>query len=346
MMTKHRRLLVLRFSALGDIAMTVPVIKNVLQQHPFLEITFVSVPFAQPLFEGIERLHFYAADIKKEYNGLAGMYRLAMKIKKELEFDAVADLHNVLRTKLLRIFLGKTNAVIDKGRKEKKELTRPHNKKLRPLKTGFQRYADVFEQLGLPVDLDIEQGYSYRHVDKTQLPFAKDNSFIVGIAPFAKHHAKMYPLHKMEKLVDILLQKKNIQLIVFASKNEVAPVIGWEKKEGNISIIAGKLNLSQELNLISQLDLMISMDSANMHLASLFAVPVVSVWGGTHPFLGFYGWGQPYDNIVQTDMPCRPSSVFGNKECPVHGPAGCMQQVTPEMIYEKVETVLNHKPGK
>lgn len=346
MMTKPRHLLVLRFSALGDIAMTVPVIKNVLQQHPSLEITFVSVPFVQSLFDGIERLHFYAADIKKEYNGIAGLYRLAGKIKKDIEFDAVADLHNVLRTKLLRVFLGKKNAVIDKGRKEKKELTRPENKKLRPLKTGFQRYADVFEKLELPVDLTIQKGYIHRDADKTLLPFAKENSFVIGIAPFAKHNAKMYPLDKMEKLVNILSQKENIQLVIFASKNEIDPIIGWEKMPGNISIIAGKLNLSQELNLISQLDVMISMDSANMHLASLLGIPVVSIWGGTHPFLGFYGWGQPYDNIVQTDLPCRPSSVFGNKDCPVHGPAGCMQQITPEMIYEKIGTVLNRQAAK
>lgn len=346
MMTKPRHILVLRFSALGDIAMTVPVIKNLLQQNPSLEITFVSVPFVKPLFDGIDRLHFYSANIKKEYNGLAGIWRLGKKIKKEVPFDGVADLHNVLRTKLLRFFLGNKKAVIDKGRKEKKELTRPHNKKLRPLKTGFQRYADVFRKLGWHVDLDIEKGLSCLQADKTLLPFPKLDNILIGIAPFAKHNAKMYPLDKMEKLVDLLLSNENMQLAIFAAKNEVGPVSHWADKPGKIAIMAGRLNLSQELNLISQLDIMISMDSANMHLSSLSGVPVVSIWGGTHPFLGFYGWGQSYDNIVQADLPCRPSSVFGNKDCPVHGPAGCMQPVTPEMIYEKVKAVLDRKAPK
>lgn len=105
--------------------------------------------------------------------------------------------------------------------------------------------------------------------------------------------------------------------------------------------MAGKYSFEQELKIISQMDVMISMDSANMHLASLFGVPVVSVWGGTHPFLGFYGWGQKMENVVQSDLPCRPSSVFGKKDCPVHGKNGCMQEVTAEMIVKRVTAILS-----
>lgn len=335
-----RHILVFRFSALGDIAMAVPVIKNVLQQHPSLKVTFVSVPFVKPLFDGIERLDFYGVDIKNDYKGFKGLYNLSKKLKQEITFDAIADLHDVLRTKVLRFFISKKNAVIDKGRKEKKELTRQKNKKLRPLKTGFQRYSDVFEKLGFKITLDIEKGYSSLQPETSLLPFKKENNFYIGLAPFAKHNAKLYPLDKMEKAVDLLLQDERINLFVFAAKNELPAINKWLQKSNKISLVAGKYSLQQELNLISQLDAMISMDSANMHLASLFGIPVISIWGGTHPFLGFYGWGQPYENIIQTEMPCRPSSVFGNKDCPVHGTAGCMQQITPEMIYAKTIDVL------
>jgi ADP-heptose:LPS heptosyltransferase len=338
-----RHILVLRFSALGDIAMAVPVIKNLLQQYPSLKVTFVSVPFVKPLFDGIERLDFYGVDIKNDYKGFKGLYNLSKKLKHEIDLDAVADIHDVLRTKILRFFLGKQNAVIDKGRKEKKELTRPLNKILRPLKTGFQRYADVFGKLGYKITLLTEKVYSSLQPDTSLLPGKKENNFYVGLAPFAKHNAKLYPLDKMEKAVDLLLQDERINLFVFAAKNELPAINNWLQKSNNISLVAGKYSLAQELNFISQLDAMISMDSANMHLASLFGVPVISIWGGTHPFLGFYGWGQRYENIIQTDMPCRPSSVFGNKDCPVHGPAGCMQQIKPEMIYDKTIAVLKSR---
>ena len=91
---------------------------------------------------------------------------------------------------------------------------------------------------------------------------------------------------------------------------------------------------------MSHLDLMISMDSANMHLASLVNTPVVSVWGATHPYAGFLGWNQSPENIVQTDLPCRPCSVYGRKQC-LRGDIACMESITPQSIVDKVESILS-----
>jgi len=332
-------LLVFRFSALGDIAMAVPVVRNLLHQHPNLKISFVSTPFVAPLFNNIERLNFLGVDFKTDYNGLSGIYRLSKKLKKEIAFDAIADLHNVLRTKLLRLFIGRKASVIDKGRAEKKELTRSVHKNLHPLKTGFQRYADVFEKLGYPIVLNVEDGKVKLIANTNLLPVQQPNAIWIGIAPFAKHTAKMYPLHKMKSVVDLLLVNPQVHIIVFGSAEEALLLEDWKNLD-RVFLMAGKQKLAEDLNLISQLAIMISMDSANMHLASMLGVPVVSVWGGTHPWLGFYGWGQNMNNAIQTDLPCRPSSVFGNKECPVHGAAGCMQQITAEMIADKVKSLL------
>jgi ADP-heptose:LPS heptosyltransferase len=335
-------ILAIRFSALGDIAMTVPVIKNVLAQNPALEITFVSTPFVQPFFEGIDRLHFYGINVK-DHKGIAGIYTLCKKIKADITFDAIADLHNVLRTKLLRFFLvTKNTAIIDKGRKEKKQLTQPSGKNLKQLKTSFQRYADVFLKLGLPLQLNNDIGFTHLLPNISLLPFVKmGNDKIIGIAPFAKHHAKMYPLEKMIEVIKMLLKQNEYKILLFGTASEIAQVDEVVLNHSNIFSMAGKLSFRHELNVISQLDLMLSMDSANMHLASLYNVPVVSLWGGTHPFAGFYGWAQTNENIVQINMPCRPSSVFGNKPCPVHGDAGCMQDITTDMVVKKVQQVLS-----
>jgi ADP-heptose:LPS heptosyltransferase len=317
--------------------MTVPVIRLLLQQHPELHVTFVSTPFVQPLFEGIDRLQFYPADIKKKYKGLNGIYALSRSIKKDISYDAIADLHDVIRTKLLRFFLiGKKVAVIDKGRKEKEELTRPVNKKLRPLRTTFQRYADVMEKLGFSVKLDARKGIVHRKAAPQLLPAKRKEGFLIGIAPYAKHAAKMYPLEKMKQVVKLLSERPSVTILLFGSAAEAGVLQDWAKEFPNVHSFAGKLNFADELTVISQLDAMISMDSANMHLASLYGVPVISIWGGTHPFLGFYGWGQPMENAIQSDLPCRPSSVFGNKDCSVHGKEGCMQEISPEMVYDKV----------
>ncbi len=343
-MQRPVHILVFRFSALGDIAMTVPVLKCLLQQHPSLRITMVSVPFVQPLFANIDRLEFYAVDIKNDYKGVKGLYRLAKQLKQEVKFDAIADVHNVLRTKLVRFFLRSIPAaVIDKGRAEKENLTRQHNKQLRQLKTTFQRYADVFARLNYPVQLTLSEGVQEKKITGYLLSNDKNRLMKVGIAPFARHAAKMYSLEKMEQVVNSLASHPSIQVILLGSKEEAVTLDTWANKYEGVQSVAGKFSLKEELVLISQLDIMVSMDSANMHLASLFGVPVVSIWGGTHPFLGFYGWGQPYENAIQADLPCRPSSVFGNKDCPVHGKAGCMQPITPTHIVEKVISLLPNR---
>lgn len=322
-MAVPRHILVFRFSALGDVAMTVPVIKNLLQQYPSLTITFVGQQFMHPLFANLERVNFYGIDLKK-WNGLAGIYLLAKQIKKDIPFDAIADLHDSLRTKLIRFFIQRAPvAVIDKGRKEKEELTRAVNKKLRQLKTGFQRYADVFEKLGFPVALTVAH--------KT-----KSNGKLIGVAPFARHAPKMYPIEKMKEVVAQLANQHGFQICLFGSTAESQVLDQWAAEVPNVTSYAGKKTFAEELDIISQLNCMISMDSANMHFASLYGVPVISIWGGTHPYLGFYGWGQSMDDAVQMDLPCRPSSVFGNKPCPVHGDKGCMQDITPQMIVDKV----------
>lgn len=340
-MPNPQRILALRFSALGDIAMTVPVIKLLLNQHTNIEVTMVSAPFCEPLFSGIERLHFYPIHVK-DYSGLAGLYAMAGKIKEDIRYDAVADLHDVLRTKILRKILhAPQTAVICKGRRQKKELTRSRHKKLRPLKTTFERYADVFKELGYPVTLLKDGGIKHIAPAPQLLPVRKDKNTFIGIAPFARHDAKRYPLEKMKTVVTELQKLPGTHIFLFGSKDEAALIQDW--LGDNIHLVAGKFSFTDELNIISQMDVMLSMDSANMHLASLYGVPVVSVWGGTHPYLGFYGWAQDIHNALQLDLPCRPSSVYGKKNCPVHGKAGCMQGISPEMIVEKLkEVIVNH----
>lgn len=327
-------ILAIRFSAMGDVAIAVPVIRNVLKQNPDLRIHFVSVPLFAPMFADIERLHFVPVTLS-DYKGIFGMFRLARTLKRDLSFDAVADLHDVLRTKLLRFFLAhKRLAVIDKGRKEKAELTRPKNKIMRQLKTTAQRYADVFGKLNIQAD----PGQRLQRLINVHMVPA--DRIHIGIAPFAKHAPKMYPLAKMKEVVRLLLEQDDrLDIHLLAGKSE------WPQLEplliSDRVTVLKMASFADEIMAIAGMEVIISMDSANMHLASLNGVPVISVWGGTHPFLGFAGWGQSADTFIQDDLPCRPSSVFGSKPCPVHGDAGCMQGITPERIVEKTFEILD-----
>ncbi len=334
-----KSLLIIRFSALGDIAMSVPVVHDLAVQYPDLDITMLSREMAKPLFERLPgNVHFIAADLKGRHKGLFGLNRLLKDLHFK-EYDHIADFHDVLRSQYLlficRLF-GKETAFIDKGRKGKKKLTRRKNKVFARQATSFERYAKVLEQLGYPTKPQFVM-LDYSDYCETQ---KSDNETWIGIAPFAKHEAKVYPLKKIEEVVRILSSRDNTTVFLFGGgEAEIEQMETLCATYKNVLPAKSQKGLSGELALMGQLDVMLSMDSANMHLASLVGTPVISVWGGTHPHAGFFGWNQKADDCVQLDLPCRPCSVYGNKSC-FRGDYACMNGIETEYIIKKLSPYL------
>ncbi len=321
-MVKPQKILAFRFSAMGDVAMTVPVLRAVVQQNPNVKILMVSRPFFKPFFNDLPNVSFIGIDLKN-YKGIVGLYKLFKELKKHNP-SAIADLHDVLRTKVLRALFktsGYKISVIDKGRKAKKQLTRRENKVLKPLQSTHERYADVFRKLGLKVDLS-----KISHIEKPTLTTQSElflNTFerqkLVGMAPFAAHNGKQYPLDKIESIIKQLLEKdKNLNILLFGGGAEEKKKLDALKKinRNRVVNVVGMFNFDEELQLISQLDLMLSMDSGNGHLAALFNVPTVTIWGATHPFAGFAPFKQTSEQQILPDLqkfPQLPTSVYGNK---------------------------------
>ena len=330
-----KKVLIIRFSALGDIAMTVPVVYDLATQYPNLDITMLSREMARPLFERLpSNVHFIAADLKGRHKGLIGLCRLWRDAHLN-DFDYIADFHDVLRTWWLRTegcLRRKKVAKIDKGRKGKKALTRQNNKVFAQQATSFERYAKVLEQLEFPVKPRFVK-LDYSSFCETQK--APGETWI-GIAPFAKHPAKVYPREKMEEVIRTLSERENTTIFLFGGgEEEKRQIEELCAKRPNVKTAQSKHGLAGELALMGQLDVMLSMDSANMHLASLVGTRVVSVWGGTHPYAGFLGWNQNTSDCVQLDLPCRPCSVYGNKPC-LRGDYACMNGITSSQILEKI----------
>lgn len=320
-----KKILAYRFSAFGDVAMAAIVIRELLEQNPDSELVMVSREQFGPLFNGIPNLSFKGINLD-DYKGISGMHRLAKNLISEFNPNDIADLHDVIRTKILkRTFKrkGYNIAIIDKGKEEKEVLTNIWNLNKKQQKNTVERYADVFRELGYSINL------SHRLNPKN---IAKEG---IGVAPFAQHKGKMLPLEKSYELVKLLSKKKKIYLFG-GGKHEVAVLEKWQRDIPNTENFAGKLNLKEELKKISELELMISMDSANMHLASLVGTRCISIWGSTHPFAGFLGYGQREEDVVQIkDLTCRPCSVFGDKEC-YRGDYACLEEISVQKIIEKI----------
>jgi ADP-heptose:LPS heptosyltransferase len=303
--------------------MTAVVFREILEQNPDLEIFLVSRNNFRDLFEGIPNLTFKGIDID-DYKGFWGMRKLTNELIKEFQPDLIADLHNVIRTKILDTIFKKRGykvSVLDKGKEEKEHLTDIWNLDKNPLRHTTERYADVFRDLGFNVQLS--------HHYRTLSTIKSD----IGFAPFAQHRGKMLPLEKSFEVAKRLA--KNQKVYFFGGgKSEVETLNNWVEQIPNSENFAGKLNLKEELQKISELKTMISMDSANMHLASLVGTRCVSIWGSTHPFAGFLGYGQSEKDVIQVkDHTCRPCSVFGDKEC-YRGDWACLEEIDIQRIID------------
>lgn len=330
---------------MGDVAMTVPVLRVLAQTYPEVKITVLSRPFLKPLFTGIPNLDFLEADVYGKHKGL-GLIKLA-KEAKALGVDAVADLHNVIRSKIITRYLklnGIKAAAIDKGRTEKKVLVKASGKNISQLKTTHQRYADVFKEMGLPLNLSkYPTPTPQRLVPKLNALMGVEPKKLIGIAPFAAHSSKMYPLDLMEEVIAALDASEKYRIFLFGGgKKEIVQLKKLENPFSNVTTVAGKLTFQEELALISNLDLMLSMDSGNGHLAAIYGIPVITLWGVTHPFAGFTPFNQPESNQLVADRvkyPLIPTSIYGNKFPKGYDEA--INTIAPEMVVSKIREVLS-----
>ncbi|QIE59938.1 glycosyltransferase family 9 protein [Rasiella rasia] len=342
-MKTPNHILVIRLSALGDVAMTVPVLRVFRQHYPEVQLTVVSKAAFKPLFEGIKNLQFLEADVYGKHKGL-GLLQLA-KEAKALGVDAVADLHNVIRSKIIRKYLslqGIATASIDKGRQEKKALT-SNPKQLRRLKSTQQRYADVFARLGYAIALENHQFPPKKELGRElHNLIGSHTKKMIGIAPFAAYKSKMYPLDLMKEVVFNLNEEGHYKIYLFGGgADEVRTLQEWDRQFENVTNIAGRLNLSEELRLISNLDLMVAMDSSNGHLAALYNIPVITMWGVTHPYAGFTPFNQPNEHQLvanREEYPLIPTSVYGNKFPAEYENA--MQSIPVSVVLKKISDII------
>lgn len=341
-----KNILVLRFSAMGDVALMVPVIRSLVAEHKDVEVTIVTRPRFAPFFAGIERVLVFDADVDHKFKGFFGIRQLFRALILKKNFDVVIDLHDHIRTVILRnlfkIF-GKRVIVFDKGRKEKKEFTRKENKITKPLPHTVERYHQAFEKAGFQFKL-LQSPYLLPTEESKKLIaawFVKKelvkNEKWIGLAPFAMHKSKIWPVANYPKLIDTILKQMPAKFFLFGGGDE--EIQYFEDLQtlfpANCVMVAGRLRLPQELALMHHLDLMVCVDSSNMHLAALSNTPLVSIWGGTHPDVGFAPFNrndrESTLQIGREELACRPCSVYGKETC-YRGDFACLNRITPEIV--------------
>lgn len=342
---EKRAVLVSRFSALGDVAMTLPSVYDACAANPDVSFYYLTRHHPAQVFINRPPNLTMAAVNLDNYKGIGGLWRLSKALRKRYGITDYVDLHDVLRTKVLRLFMrmaGVRVRYLEKGRRAKKELTRRNNKVLVQLKPMPERYRDVFYNAGIALANDFDTLWGKGKGDPRDFagvtPPKREEEHWMAVAPFARHKGKIYPIEHLERVIEHFNRKPGQKIFIFGFGKEESEVIGklGRRYQSVVNMAEAGLGIAAELALLSHCDVMLSMDSANMHLASLVGLRTVSVWGATHPYTGFLGWRQRTRDVVQLDMTCRPCSVFGDRPC-FRGDYHCLAGITPKMIIEKLE---------
>lgn len=327
--------LVIRLSALGDVAIMVPLVERYASANPDLRFTIAGPPLLQPLFEGMPNVEYLGLKKKQSFIKI-------YQVLNAVGADTVIDLHKVNRVGFALTLLRLRHlfdfhfrlCALRKGKLSRWLFL--HRWRTTPRKPQFERYDDVFRRAGLKENEELRmKNEESTNTTKNSSSFTPHSSSpTIGIAPFAQHKGKIWPAELMQQLIG-LLARRGYSVILFGSKDEAPTLEQWAEPYEGVTSVAGKQSFREELDIIKSLSLMVSMDSANMHFASALGVPVVSIWGATHPDFGFYPYNQNRSNALCANLPCQPCSAYGNRPCRF-GDYRCLHAVTPQMVLDKI----------
>ncbi len=348
-----KKLLVLRFSAMGDVALLVPVLKSLTDAYPDIEITVVTRPKFAFFFQDIHGVKVFEADMDYQYRGMFGLRDLFRKLLKK-QYDVIVDVQDILSTLVLRNafkFFGNNVVVFNNGKLEQKTLIRKENKVVKLLPHTVNRYKAVFEKLGFnfsisppPYLAGEEEAVAFITNWLSENNLEKKTKWI-GIAPFAMYASKVWPPERFLPLIENLLKKEPLHFFFFGGgEKETAFFASLTKKFPNhCTIVAGQMKMRHEIALMNYLDLMLCMDSSNMQLAALTGRKLLSIWGGTHSYAGFGPYGYAEKNMIQIsreELPCRPCSVYGSATC-YRGDFACLNRISVEQVSERINEFIN-----
>jgi len=338
------RVLITCFSSISNVAAIVPQLSGLVNDYPQHEFIVLSRSFLRPLFDKLPRVTFVGADIRGKHKTLLGVYQLFKQLK-ALQPDVLLDMQCSWRTRMISCLFTLTSTKTLKigfARAEQKQLIRKGAKKHHSIPTIFDRQARLYAKIGLNVNCSFRKLYEPNadQITKIKELYGEKHGSWIGIAPFSIARGKTLPFRKMKNIIAHFDKRPNTKIFLFGAgdmENEL--LSDWQSLYDNVYAVHTNLQLDDELALMNHLDVMLSMDSANMHLASLMAVPVVSVWGATHYYSGFLGWNQSVDNCVGVDFSCRPCTAHSDRKCK-YGDYRCLESLHSSKIIEVIERNL------
>ena len=339
------RILVVRFSSLGDLVLTSSPIKSLQQAFPQAEIFLLTKNKYQEIAVGLPFVsQIISFDSEVKHKRIAGFFNLIEELK-SFHFDIIVDLHSNWRSFLVRRLLSAPHKVKYHKRSWARFLM-VHLKslKIKPKHT-LELYNSALRKLGisstiLPPLLNLKKEDSAWAVDYLKERKVFPGEYLVGLSPGAKWETKRWDKEKFAETGQILAEKLNARIIIFGDgkEKELVSQIA-ESLKGQNPIVAAGLKLNQLVALIDRCKILVSNDSGLMHIATARKVPVIAIFGPTHPKLGFTPFGEK-SIALTANVKCSPCSLHGQTPC-YQKSRFCMDFISPHKVVEESLKILS-----
>lgn len=336
------KILIIHTAFIGDIVLSIPLIKKINHVYPKAEITYLTTPAGAAILKNnpfLDEIIVY--DKKVENKGIKGILEIADKLKKQ-NFEAAYIPHRYLRSSMIA-FLGKIKLRIGyKGSGGSFFL----NKKIE-YKKGVHEVERLLNLIDGDNNFDtrIELFPSEKEVENIEKLWDKENlnnKKVIVIAPGSKWFTKMWPIEYFNKLIK-MIESQDRKVVVIGGKEEIGlNIINGE----NIINLLGKTTLLELYEILRRSDIVVTNDSSPIHIASATKTFIVAIFGATVKEFGFYPWSKNSIIIENNNIDCRPCGLHGGKKCP-RDHFKCMKDIQPEhvakIIDKKLERVISEE---
>ncbi len=340
------RILVIRFSSIGDVILTTPVMRALREKFGGARIDVLVKKEFSEIFEGSP----FVDGVIGFDSAKSGVLKLCKELNKN-DYSIVIDLHRNIRSRLILLFVKAGRKLAYKKGAMKRRLLTAFKIRFKNMPHTVDRYLSALASLGI----GSADPLPYISLSDDDLSFAKDllvkggmsdAAVRVAVCPGAKHRAKRYPAAKFANLIDMLIDDPGARVILIGSKadeRQISDIMtGITNKECVLTLTDG--TIKQSAAVIRECDILVTNDSAPMHLAVSVGTPLVALFGPTDKGFGFYPLGR--DDIVLTkNYSCSPCSLHGKKEC-VKYDYRCLNDIAESEIINKVNYILRQGGGR
>ncbi|MCK5050275.1 MAG: lipopolysaccharide heptosyltransferase II [Candidatus Cloacimonetes bacterium] len=325
-----KKILVIRLSSLGDIVLTQSVMQALRNEFPDSQIHYLTKKVYSPIvemFNCVDEIHYWE-----------NKYSLLKNLRK-LKFDLAIDLHSKFNTFIIKSFISAKRTVTY----NKKHLLRRQIVKKRTNKTissTVALYFTALRKIGLESEVSTPNLFPVNNAVMPEVFPTGNQAKYIGLFPGALHKTKQYPVEQLAEFIDSVPTEWDCQFLTFGSKAErlLAEELN-SLTEINIIDLCGKLDLQQLVFAINKMDAVITNDSGPMHIAAALEKPQIAIFGATHPKLGFAPMNEKAI-LLFADLPCRPCSLHGGKECPLKH-FNCMKSIAAEQILNSLKIIIS-----